>query len=360
MQDNRQKQARRKGFALVMTAICIILLIGMMGLVVDLGRAFIVKNEAQAFTDAAALAAAVQLNGSSKGIQNAKTVVASLTASNKWQFNKRTFADVLLEFSDNKTTWSANPASATNIRYARVTATVTNFPSYFLPAVNTTRFMTIRARSMAGSELPTSFPQGVFPFAPFAKSATPPNFGYNYGDELTLLWPSSIGSNGQPVKMNNLCQADRNQAALDAVKAGTTADRGYIMDTSASAIAAAIEDDRMDYTVTLGMPVSRSGGVKNTDVKRSLADRVAQDSMPNETDYAKYLANHDASPMRRVVIVPIISDAVNATVVGFAKVFLPPTQPPNPNDAKCAMFIGPATGPIGNTATGANFVRLLE
>jgi hypothetical protein len=240
-----------------------------------------------------------------------------------------------------------------------VTATVNNLPSYFLPVVNTTRFMTIGARSMAGSELPASFPQGVFPFAPFAKSATPPDFGYRFGDELTLLWPSSIGSNG-PVKMNNLCKADQNQAALDAVKAGQTSERGYIQENSASAIAAAIEDDRMDYTVTLGMPVNRTTGVKHTDVKRSLAERVAQDSMPDEKDYDRYINNHDPSPLRRVVIVPIVSDAVNAVVVGFAKVFLPPTQPPNPNGAKCAMYIGLATGPVGNLATGANLVRLLE
>ncbi len=355
----RAGRAARKGFALVMTAICIIVLIGMMGLAVDLGRAFIVKNEAQSFTDAAALAAAIQLNGSSKGIQNAKSVVATLTSNNKWQFNKRTFSSVLLEFSENKASWSENPASATNVKYARVTATVADLPSYFMPVVGGSRLMRVSARSMAGSEIPTSFPQGVFPFAPFAKSATPPDFGYKFGDELTLLWPSSIGSNG-PVKMNNLCKADQNQAALDAVKEGTTADRGYIMDTSASAIASAIEDDRMDYTVSLGMPVSRSGGVKHTDVKQSLAERVAQDSSPNESNYQKYLDNHDAGPLRRVVIVPIISNATDAIVLGFAKVFLPPSQPPNPNDAKCAMYIGPATGPVGNTATGANFVRLLE
>lgn len=360
MQGKRQKASRRRGFALVMTAICIILLIGMMGLVVDLGRAFIVKNEAQAFTDAAALAAAIQLNGSTKGIQNAQTVVASMINSNRWQFNTRTFTSVLLEFSENKVTWSQNPPSATNVKYARVTATVNNLPSYFLPVVNTTRFMTIRARSMAGSELPTTFPQGVFPFAPFAKSPTPPDFGYKKNDELTLLWPSSIGSNGESVKLNNLCKADQNQAALDAVKEGTTSERGYIQENSASAIAAAIEDDRMDYTVSLNMPVNRTTGVKHTDVKQSLAARVAQDSMPNEKDYDKYIANHDPSPLRRVVIVPIISDAVNAVVVGFAKVFLPPTQPPNPNDAKCAIYIGPATGPVGNLATGANLVRLLE
>jgi Flp pilus assembly protein TadG len=98
MQKIHRTAARQDGFALVMTAICIIVLIGMMGLAVDLGRAFIVKNEAQAFTDAAALAAAIQLNGSSKGIANAKLVVSSLASSNKWQFSKNTFSSVLLVY----------------------------------------------------------------------------------------------------------------------------------------------------------------------------------------------------------------------------------------------------------------------
>lgn len=359
MLHKRQRTLRQGGFALVMTAICIILLIGMMGLTVDLGRAFVVKNEAQAFTDSAALAAAIQLNGSSKGVANAKTVVASLSSSNKWQFNKRTFTSVLLEFSENKSAWTENPASATNIKYARVTATVRDLPSYFMPLVGAARLMRVSARSMAGSELPTSFPQGVFPFAPFAKNNTPPDFGYNYGDELTLLWPSSIGSNG-PVKMNNLCKADQNQAALDAVKEGVTAERGYIMENSTDAIRAAVEDDRADYAVELGMPVQRTTGVKHTVVKDSLADRVAQDSLPDVWNYQQYLDSHDAGPMRRVVVVPIISDANSAIVLGFAKVFLPPSQPKNPNDSKCAIYIGPATGPVGNIATGANFVRLLE
>lgn len=357
MQRKRQRTARQGGFALVMTAICIIVLIGMMGLAVDLGRAFIVKNEAQSFTDAAALAAAVQLNGSDRGIENARTVVSQLTSSNRWQFNKRTFSSVLLEFSENKTAWTLNPSSPTNVKYARVTATVTDLPSFFMPVVGASRLMRVSARSMAGSELPTSFPQGVFPFAPFAKSATPPDFGYNFGDELTLLWPSNTQGN---VNMSHLCKADRNSAALAAVKDGRTADRGYIMENSASAIASAIEDDRMDYTVELGMPVMRTGGVKHTDVTRSLEDRVAQDSSPDETDYRRYLNNHDPGPLRRVVIVPIINNAEEAVVLGFARVFLPPSQSPSPVFAKCAMYIGPATGPVGNIGTGANIVRLLE
>ncbi|MCU0247240.1 MAG: hypothetical protein MUC42_11730 [Bryobacter sp.] len=160
--------------------------------------------------------------------------------------------------------------------------------------------------------------------------------------------------------MNNLCAIDQTPQALQAIKDGTNSERGYIMENSADAIREAIEDDHMDYTVAEGQVVDRTTGVKNTDVKDSLADRVAQDSDPFTDDYDTYVANHDASPMRRIVIVPIIDSASTAKVIGFVKVFLPRNQPKNPNDAKCAMYIGPADLPPGHLGTGANMVRLFQ
>src|SRR5436305_15177988 len=55
----------RKGFTLIATGFCIISLFGMLGLALDLGRVYISKNETQSFTDTAALAAALKLNGTS-------------------------------------------------------------------------------------------------------------------------------------------------------------------------------------------------------------------------------------------------------------------------------------------------------
>ena len=222
--------------------------------------------------------------------------------------------------------------------------------------------MNVAARSMAGIEMPTTFPQGVFPFAPIAHSPVGPDFGYTKGDELTLLWPSSTESNGNLQKMQNLCESDRTPENLQKVKDGVASDRGYIQETSASAIAAAIEDDHMDYTVTLGQTVSLSGGVKTTDVYQSLDARVNQDSDGTTSNYDTYIANHDASPLRRIVLVPIVADYSSPTpvVLGFVKVFLPPTQNHNPNKSKCAQYIGPADTPTGDGATGANLLRLLE
>ncbi|MEZ5402809.1 MAG: Tad domain-containing protein [Bryobacteraceae bacterium] len=353
----RQRRGGRQGWVLLATAASIFVIAGMLGLVIDLGRAFVVKNESQAFTDSAAMAAALQLNNTSAGVDAAKAAVAGST--NRWYFGTAPFVSPVVEFSVDAEVWLPNPG-AIEVRYVRVTVPNNSVSVYFMTALGLPEVIPVAARSVAGIMPPTTYSQGVFPFAPFAHDPDGPNFGYSKGDELTLLWPSSVQSNGSTQKMNNLCQADQNLAALQAVQDGTTAERGYIQESSASAIAAAIEDDHMDYTVTLGQAVNRTGGVKTTDIYQSLNDRVNQDSSPSESDYDRYIRNHDGSPTRRVVVVPIISDANNAIVLGFAKVFLPPNQPHNPNKSKCAMYIGPADVPTGNDGSGLNIVRLLQ
>jgi Flp pilus assembly protein TadG len=355
--ESKKKPGRQeKGFVLLAMGVSIVVLLGMLGLAIDLGRTFIVKNEAQAFTDAAALAAVSKLNGTAAGVTAAQTAVASST--NRWHFASTVFTSVTTEFSADKTTWSTTGSAAS--KYVRVTAPTNSVSMTVIRAVQGVGdSVTVAARSTAGVVLADSFSQGVFPFAPIAHSQVAPNFGYTAGDELTLLWPSSIGSNG-PVKMNNLCASDKNQAALDAVQAGTTSDRGYIQDSSASSIASSIEDDHMDYTVTKGEAVNRTSGVKTTDVYQSIQARVDQDSSPNTVNYDGYLSGHDSAPLRRVVIVPIINNSTDSIVLGFAYVFLPPSQPHNPNDSKCATYIGPADVPNGNLANGSNTARLVE
>jgi Flp pilus assembly protein TadG len=353
----------KNGFVLVATGVSVVVLLGMLGLVMDLGRTFITKNEAQAFTDAAALSAASKLNSTLAGVTAAQNAVNDST--NTWNFASQAFTSVTTEFSVDKVTWTSADTSPATVKYVRVIAPSNSVTMTVIRAVSgTSEAITVAARSIAGVELPTSFPQGVFPFAPIAHDPDDlVNFGYSPGDELTLLWPASVGSEGE-AKLNNLCQSDRNLAALDAVKAGITAERGYIQETSASAIAAAIEDDHMDYTVTLGESVNRSGGVKLTDVYQSLQDRVDQDSSSSVVAYEGYMSGHDVAPLRRLVIVPIINDALDgvghSVVLGFAYVFLPPSQPHNPNDSKCATYIGPATLPQGNLGNGSNVVRLIE
>src|SRR4051794_17166278 len=98
------RQTKEKGFVLLTMAASVITLLGMAGLVLDLGRTFIAKNEAQAFTDAAALAAATKLNGTSAGITAAKAAVTN--SANRWNFATQAFSSVTTEFSTDKVTWS--------------------------------------------------------------------------------------------------------------------------------------------------------------------------------------------------------------------------------------------------------------
>src|SRR5207245_11727189 len=86
---NKLKLSRRpsneQGFTLLASAVCSVVLIASAGLAVDMGRMYITKNEAQSYADAAAVSAALKLNGTAYGLTQAD---AAVTASpNSWAFS---------------------------------------------------------------------------------------------------------------------------------------------------------------------------------------------------------------------------------------------------------------------------------
>ena len=50
------QQRGERGFSLMLMAVCLVVMLGALGLAIDLGRMFIYKNELQTFADASALA----------------------------------------------------------------------------------------------------------------------------------------------------------------------------------------------------------------------------------------------------------------------------------------------------------------
>ena len=58
---------RRAGFVIPTLAFVLLMLIGVLALCVDLGRMYIAKNELQAYSDAAALSANRELDGTDAG-----------------------------------------------------------------------------------------------------------------------------------------------------------------------------------------------------------------------------------------------------------------------------------------------------
>ncbi len=131
---NRKK--RKRGFVLMTMAVASVVLFGCLGLAVDLGRMYIAKNEAQSFADAAALSAALKLDGTSAGVTNAQTAATSLP--DYWNFSTTTFTGTTVQVATALAgPWKSAgspPSPATNYTYVKVTATA-SVSIYFLPVV---------------------------------------------------------------------------------------------------------------------------------------------------------------------------------------------------------------------------------
>src|SRR5882724_7580762 len=115
------KRSRERGFTLLASAVCAVALFGAAGLAVDIGRMYITKNEAQTYADAAAISAAVELDGTVNGLTRADSAVAAST--NTWNFATTPFTGTVTEYSATGTggwaTSAAAAATAGTMRYAR-------------------------------------------------------------------------------------------------------------------------------------------------------------------------------------------------------------------------------------------------
>lgn len=116
-----------------------LLLLALLGIAFDFGRIYIVRNEAQLFTDAAALAAVQRLDGTAEGVARAREAVNSLP--NRWNLGTQSFTGVKLEFSE-------------DARSVRVTAPENQVQITFLRAVGTPETFTVPARSVAAANPP--------------------------------------------------------------------------------------------------------------------------------------------------------------------------------------------------------------
>ena len=64
----------QKGFVLIVTCIVLAILIALAALGIDVGRMYVIKSELQAFADAAALNAAIQMDGTDQGLERAAMI----------------------------------------------------------------------------------------------------------------------------------------------------------------------------------------------------------------------------------------------------------------------------------------------
>ena len=312
------------------------------GLALDLGFLFLVKNEAQTYTDMAALAAARALDGSVTGVDRARSAAVQLPM--RWGLGGEVFPTPDIQFSADQRRWEAQPRSASDIRFVRVTANLEQVRLNFLPALIRNQTAQIRARSVAARQAPRRFDglgPGLFPFALLAHDPARRDFGFRAGDEVTLRWPAGGAA----------CEADRNGSWSGAARgvAGRSGkdEPGYVQDPTPEGIQAAIEDDLVTEAIDLGKPVRMSGGSRDLQAA-SLAKRVAQDTNPTASTYAEYRRRPGNG--RRLVLVPVVDPQRELRVAGYATLFLPAKQP---EKAFCAEFVGESGG-------GAATVRLVQ
>jgi uncharacterized membrane protein len=149
MKSSRERQNRR-GFVLIAMSVTMLLLLAVMGLAFDFGRVYIARNEAQVFTDAAAMTAALKLDGTSAGIERAREAAPKVPM--RWNLGTKEFTGVVVEFghiADGDAKWELDPKDAAAVTMARVTVPENSVEITFLRAVGGPAAFTVPARSVA-------------------------------------------------------------------------------------------------------------------------------------------------------------------------------------------------------------------
>ncbi len=127
------------------------LLLGLAGLAIDIGRMYVIRAELQSFTDAAALSAALELNGTDSGIARARTGAGRLANgphAMRWDMGTQPITNIVTSFSSDQATWQEQPKQAANFRFVRVIASQPA-PVIFLRIFQPLTSTTVAAASVA-------------------------------------------------------------------------------------------------------------------------------------------------------------------------------------------------------------------
>ncbi|HOQ45367.1 MAG TPA: Tad domain-containing protein [Bryobacteraceae bacterium] len=401
----RTTPARKGGFVMIALALSIFFLLGVVGLAVDLGRMYVVKNESQSFCDSAALFAAKELDGTADGIAKAVNKVTWVAQDPNgpmkgFEFGTRQFQNIITEFATNWNgpTWvdaAAAAADPTDYYFVRV-RTSNSVNLWFLPVIVGSDAGSVAAVAVAGRAVEDTMVQGLAPFAPFqlptdytlctaaelAGCSIDPNdrFGMVKGEWYTIRWMSG---NLKKDEIPNFCPGDRCECMMKMANA-SAASAGYALYQGARDIREAIVGTPpLGTPITIGSEIPLDNGEMQTEM-RALDDRIAQDTDQTSNHYMPEWSGYPGQPTspnsysgngRRIMVTPVQSAAGgmdgNAklnTVVGFAGFFLGPLCPdlstsckdqnrtyeqfPPSKKSACAQYLGEFT--IGAPGSGGS------
>ena len=374
------RRAGQRGYVLMTFAVSAVALFGALGMAVDIGRMFIAKTESQAFSDSAALAAALQLNGASSGITAAHNAVAN--NSNRWNFDSAALTNYTLTFGTSASgPWVSNPSPATGYSYARVQATAP-VNLFFIPVVVSVQTQNVISVSVAGQVGSTGLPQGLGPFSAVGPTPSDPNFGLVVGQEYDLQWPAYNGSRAGCTALTPdqcfvkpPCSGDLasvTSMALVTQQWGASVN-GYWGSNANSTIDQEVLNVVQLQAVPVGGDIPMSSGNKSAEAT-ALDTRVNEDGDITD-NYPDYLSSSTRNG-RRLIGVPVVTPttvggSAEGQVLGYGSFLLLSNGNPsnyyaagNGNDPFCAVYVGGytqgGTGPAAGGAGGYFKVKLVQ
>jgi Flp pilus assembly protein TadG len=359
----------QKGAVLVWFALSILALIGFAGITVDVGRMYVVRNEAQSFVDAAAMAAAVELNGTSAGI----TAATKAAQSNwgKYHFSSDLFVNpdgtppnnadgtaptLDVKFSTASTgPWTALPNPA--YRFVQVTATINGLRMYLMNVVTGQPNATVAAKAIAG-QIQLGTGNDMFPMSPIAHSADP-NAGDGYGFVKGQKYTLRYGSNADK-DTSSWCPGDQDPTFVNSmmtsgdIQTALAPNRAYYAESNGASTLSTDIQYGVPLNLTAGTDLSQyfnnQNGMKAGPAASAIDTRTGAD--PNQTVYSSYAAYSDPSTGywaaggngQRLIYAPISrppGTGINV-VLSFGLFLLEPTYDQNPHTNWCAMYVGSA------------------
>ena len=179
-----------RGSILIQFTITIVVIIGMIGLALDGGRFFMLNNDLQALADAAALAAAKQLDGASDALTRADAAARNLNNDVRWWdvagpkilagTGGVEFFQTLADID------SSNPTSdPTKANFVKVTTGIWQVAPTFLVAVGAVSKNSTQATAVAGSTFVACNVQPLMLCNPSEPSQFSANPGDLYGFTVT-------------------------------------------------------------------------------------------------------------------------------------------------------------------------------
>lgn len=188
---------KQSGAVAVVTAFLLLfVLIAVGGLALDLGRLYIIKSELQNLADAAALAAAKDLDNSATGVSNGYSAATTITAKNKYNFDAAlVLATSNFEYSETPdgpwysyTDTTTNPAGRTFVKVNTCSGGVCSADSsyqsvgtYLMRILGNNEMRTM-ALAVAGRYVMAVTPIGICAPDPTRRAAS-----YNYGTFTELV-----------------------------------------------------------------------------------------------------------------------------------------------------------------------------